>query len=130
MPIIEPAKVATSPNATRSVSWICPCGSMSTPVKRSASPPMERTAAVISCMIRSFIYVIFEIRCKSTTKKRSHQILWLRLLTIDNFTASRTRKSPTIPPKATIRLSIFGSSTLCCADDGAYMYPPIRHKWF
>ena len=74
--------------------------------------------------------LISEIRCKGTTKKRSHQILWLRLLTIDNFTAWRTRKSPTIPPKATIRLSIFGSSTLCCADDGAYMYPPIRHKWF
>ena len=59
MPIIEPAKVATSPNATRSVSWISPCGSMSTPVKRSASPPTERTAAVISCMIRSFIKFLF-----------------------------------------------------------------------
>ena len=108
MPIIEPAKVATSPNATRSVSWICPCGSMSTPVKRSASPPIERTAAVISCMIRSFMSELkiknskskimlaelaaragplFEIRCKSTTKKRSHQILWLRPLIIVNFTA-------------------------------------------
>ena len=32
----------------------------------------------------------FEIRCKSTTKKRSHQILGLRLLSNDNFTAWRT----------------------------------------
>ncbi len=112
MPIIEPAKVATSPNATRSVSWISPCGSMSTPVKRSASPPIERTAAVISCMMRSFICVIFEIRCKGTTKKRSHQILWLRLLIIVNFTAWRTCKSPDIHLKATIRLSICASSTL------------------
>ena len=72
----------------------------------------------------------FQIRCKGTTKKRSHQILRLRLLTIDNFTALRTCKSPDIPLKATIRLSIFGSSTLCCADDDACMFPPIRHKWF
>ena len=72
----------------------------------------------------------FQIRCKGTTKKRSHQILWLRLLTIDNFTALRTCKSPDIPQKATIRLSIFGSSTLCCADDGAYIFPPIFYKVF
>ena len=71
MPIIEPAKVATSPNATRSVSWISPCGSMSTPVKRSASPPMERTAAVISCMIRSFICVILKSGAKVQQKNEA-----------------------------------------------------------
>ena len=37
-----------------------------------------------------------EIRCKGTTKKRSHQILWIRPLIIVNFTALRTCKSPDI----------------------------------
>ena len=32
---------------------------------------------------------LFEIRCKSTTKKRSHQILWLRWLTKVNFRVFR-----------------------------------------
>ena len=77
MPIIEPAKVATSPNATRSVSWIWPCGSMSTPVKRSASPPMERTAAVISCMMRSFIKFHFFVCCGGWDRTTDLQVMSL-----------------------------------------------------
>ena len=93
MPNIDPANVATSPKATRRDSWICPCGSMIMPVKSNASPPMDRIAAVMSCMIRSFIFLVitgrknvpemhdvFEIRCKSSTKKRSHQKMGLRLV--------------------------------------------------
>ena len=53
MPIIEPAKVATSPNATRSVSWISPCGSISTPVKRSASPPMESVGFSVAAWVHA-----------------------------------------------------------------------------
>ena len=49
MPKSAPAKVAVSPKATRSVSWICPCGSMKMPQKSNMSPPMESTVAVISC---------------------------------------------------------------------------------
>ena len=56
--MIEPAKVATSPKATRTVSWITPCGAMSMPTKRRISPPMESIAAVTSCKIRSFIIIL------------------------------------------------------------------------
>ena len=51
MPISAPEKVATSPNATRSDSWICPCGEMNVPQKRRMSPPKERMAAVMSWML-------------------------------------------------------------------------------
>ena len=48
MPKRAPEKVAVSPNATSSVSWICPCGSIKIPQKSKISPPIERTEAVIS----------------------------------------------------------------------------------
>ena len=65
MPKRAPAKVAVSPKATNSVSWICPCGSMNTPKNNNVNPPIERTNAVISCV---FGFMIFEILCKDTHK--------------------------------------------------------------
>ena len=61
MPKRAPAKVAVSPKATRIVSWICPCGSMKIPQKRSTNPPTESTNAAMSC---SSIFIFFKIRCK------------------------------------------------------------------
>ena len=61
MPISAPEKVATSPNATRSDSWICPCGEMNVPQKRRTSPPKERMAAVISWIL-TFIMQFFRCR--------------------------------------------------------------------
>ena len=49
MPKSAPAKVAVSPKATRSVSWIWPCGSMKMPQKSNMSPPIESTKAAMSC---------------------------------------------------------------------------------
>ena len=65
MPISAPEKVATSPNATRSDSCICPCGSIKTPQKRSISPPKLKIAAVINWI---FGFMILKILCKDTHK--------------------------------------------------------------
>ena len=65
MPKSAPEKVAVSPNATSSVSWICPCGSIKIPQKSKISPPIERTEAVISCvfgaMFMKFCAKIYQI---------------------------------------------------------------------
>ena len=66
MPMIEPAKVATSPNATRTVSWMTPCGAISIPTNSRMSPPRESVAAVTSCSIRSFIGVFVNGRKYAT----------------------------------------------------------------
>ena len=68
MPKSAPAKVAVSPKATRSVSWICPCGSIKTPQKSNISPPNDKMAAEMSCRcsvrITNFIYnlTIYDLR--------------------------------------------------------------------
>ena len=73
MPIRLPEKVRTSPQATRTVSWISPCGSIYNPQKRSTIPMIAKMAAVKSCMFAFIFISVFKIRCKSSTKKRSHQ---------------------------------------------------------
>ena len=52
---MEPAKVAASPNAISTVSWISPAGSMYSPQKRSTRPPSEIMAAISNCINLSFI---------------------------------------------------------------------------
>jgi len=52
---MEPAKVAASPNAISTVSWISPAGSMYSPQKRSTRPPREIMAAISNCINLSFI---------------------------------------------------------------------------
>ena len=64
MPISAPEKVATSPNATRSDSWIWPSGSMKTPQNNNTRPPRDKTAAVMSWMLGRCIAIKIEIECK------------------------------------------------------------------
>ena len=73
--MILPAKVAASPKATRTVSCISPRGSIWMPTWSRIIPPRTTIAAMINWAIfwgLSFIRV-FQIRCKSSIKKRSHQ---------------------------------------------------------
>ena len=42
------------------------------------------------CREQLYVSVVFHFECKSSIKKRSHQKMGLRSLTIDNFTALRT----------------------------------------
>ena len=64
MPISAPEKVATSPNATRSDSWICPSGSIKSPQNNNTRPPKLRTEAVMSCKFTFIFLLFFEIECK------------------------------------------------------------------
>ena len=66
MPNRAPAKVAVSPKATRSVSWICPCGSIKTPQKSNISPPNDKMAAEMSCRcsVRIVVGIFFKSECK------------------------------------------------------------------
>ena len=75
MPMIAPAKVATSPKATRIVSCISPCGASRAPRYSRPIPAKVSAAAMMSCAIFSgdLFISVFEIRCKSSTKKRDLQ---------------------------------------------------------
>ena len=64
MPISAPEKVATSPNATRSDSWIWPSGSIKSPQNNNTRPPKLRTEAVMSCKFTFIFLLFFEIECK------------------------------------------------------------------
>ena len=66
MPMIAPAKVATSPKATRIVSCISPCGASSVPRYSRPIPAKVSAAAMMSCAIFSgdlFIRFRFLIPC-------------------------------------------------------------------
>ena len=51
-----PAKVAISPKAMRTDSCISPCGASHVPMNRSMMPASDKTAAMSSCLILSFIF--------------------------------------------------------------------------
>ena len=69
--MIEPAKVAISPNATRTVSWISPCGARSVPTKSNAMPASDKMAAINSCMSDSFFISSAKLQQKTEAAKKA-----------------------------------------------------------